>query len=118
MRGYLILLQVFVAASLFFVWVVRYQNIIAEFKKYGLPDWLRDFVGILKITCAILLLVGIQRPRAAFFAGALLALLMVAALITHLRVKNPLFDMLPSATLLVLAVAIAYLNYCLLYPQP
>ncbi len=118
MRGYIILLQVFVAASIFFVWVVRYQNIIAEFKKYGLPDWLRDFVGILKITCAILLLVGIERPRAAVFAGALLALLMVAALITHVRVKNPLFEMIPAATLLLLSLAIAYLNYGLLYPHP
>ncbi len=116
MRGYTILLQVFVAASIFFVWVVRYQNIVEEFKQYGLPDWLRDFVGILKITCAILLLVGIQRPRAAVFGGTALALLMVAALITHLRIKNPPFKMLPSASLLVLSAAIAYLNYRLLYP--
>ncbi len=118
MRGYTILLQVFVAASLFFVWVVRYENIIAEFKKYGLPDWLRDFVGILKITCAILLLVGIERPRAAFLAGLVLALLMLAALITHLRVKNPLFDMLPAMALLLGSLAIAYLNYQLLFPTP
>ena len=116
MRGYTILLQVFVAASIFFVWVVRYPNIIEEFKKYGLPDWLRDFVGILKITCAILLLVGIERPRAAVFGGTALALLMVAALITHLRIKNPPFKMLPSAGLLILSAAIAYLNYRLLYP--
>ncbi len=37
MRGYIILLQVFVAASIFFVWVVRYQNIIAEFKNTDCP---------------------------------------------------------------------------------
>lgn len=115
MRGYTILLQVFVAASIFFVWGVRYGNIIEEFKQYRLPDWLRDFVGILKVTCAILLLVGIQRPRAAVFAGVALALLMLAALVIHLRVKNPPFKMLPAATLFVLSLAIAYLNCRLLY---
>ena len=34
--------------SVLFVWVIRYDNIIKEFKQYELPDWLRDFVGILK----------------------------------------------------------------------
>lgn len=118
MRGYIILLQVFVAASIFFVWGVRYANIIEEFQQYRLPAWLRDLVGILKFTCALLLLVGIERPRAAVLAGVALAFLMLAALVTHLRVKNPPFKMLPAATLLLLSLAIAYLNYRLLYPAP
>jgi uncharacterized membrane protein YphA (DoxX/SURF4 family) len=105
-----ILLQAFGAASIFFVWVVRYPNIVAEFQTYRLPDWLRDFVGILKITCAILLLIGIARPRAAALGGIGIALLMAAAFVTHLRVKNPAFKMLPCLTLLVLSLVIAYLN--------
>ncbi|MBE0543396.1 MAG: hypothetical protein IH623_18795 [Verrucomicrobia bacterium] len=40
MHALTISLQAFVAASVFFVWVVRYANIIQEFKQYGLPDWL------------------------------------------------------------------------------
>jgi uncharacterized membrane protein YphA (DoxX/SURF4 family) len=116
MHGLAIFLQVFVAASIFFVWGVRYANIIEEFKQYRLPDWLRDFVGILKVTFAILLLIGIQRPRAAVLGGVALAMLMAAALFIHLRMKNPPSKMLPSATLLVLSLAIAYLNYRFLYP--
>ena len=111
-----IALQAFVAASIFFVWGVRYANIIEEFKQYRLPDWLRDFVGILKITFAILLLIGIDRPRAAMLGAAGIALLMAAAFFTHLRVKNPAFKMLPSLTLFVLALAIAFLNYRLMRP--
>ena len=38
MRSLTISLQALVAASVFFVWVVRYGNIIEEFKQYGLPD--------------------------------------------------------------------------------
>ena len=109
-------LQAFVAASIFFVWGVRYANIVEEFKHYRLPDWLRDFVGILKITFAILLLAGIDRPRAAMLGGVGIAVLMAGAFVTHLRVKNSAFKMVPCLTLLILSLALAYLNYRLLYP--
>ena len=50
MQDLTIFLQALVAASIFFVWVVRYNNIIQEFKQYGLPHWLRDLVGVLKLS--------------------------------------------------------------------
>jgi uncharacterized membrane protein YphA (DoxX/SURF4 family) len=109
-------LQAFVAASVFFVWVVRYANVVQEFKQYGLPDWLRDLVGILKMTFSLMLLIGIERKPFATAGGIGIALLMAAALVTHVRVKNPLFKMLPCLTLLVLSSAIAWINYRLLAP--
>ena len=45
-------LKIIVGASIFFVWVVRYQNIVEEFKEFQLPEWLRDMVGIFKIAFA------------------------------------------------------------------
>ena len=39
MEDFTIALQAFVAAAIFFVWVVRYPNIINEFKQYALPEW-------------------------------------------------------------------------------
>lgn len=107
-------LQALVAASIFFVWTVRYPNIVEEFKHYGLPDWLRDLVGILKLTFALLLLIGIERKFFAVAGGLGVALLMVCAFITHLRVKNPVFKMLPCLTLLLLSLLIAAINYRLL----
>ena len=47
MHDLTIALQSLVVASVLFVWVVRYANIVQEFKQYGYPDWLRDMVGIL-----------------------------------------------------------------------
>lgn len=110
-----ILLQAFVASSIFFVWVVRYSNIVLEFQNYRLPDWLRDLVGILKITFAVLLLIGIDRPRAAALGAIGIAVLMAGAFVTHRRVKNPPLKMLPSLTLLVLSLVIAALNYRILH---
>ena len=104
-------LQALVAASIFFVWVVRYDNIVREFKAFGLPDWLRDMVGILKLTFSLLLIIGIERPVFAVVGAAGIAALMGAAIATHLRVKNPVFKMLPSLTLLLLSLAIAFASY-------
>jgi len=107
-------LQTLVAASVFFVWVVRYENIVQEFKQYGLPGWLRDLVGILKMTFVLMLLIGMQRGLFAVVGGIGIAILMGAAFVTHLRIKNPVFKMLPSLALLVLSVVIALINYRLL----
>ena len=114
MHASTISLQALVAASIFFVWVVRYDNIIQEFKQYGLPDWLRDLVGILKLTFALLLLLGLQRASLAMIGSLGIAGLMGCAFAVHLRVKNPAFKMLPSLTLLVLSLIIAVINYRLL----
>jgi uncharacterized membrane protein YphA (DoxX/SURF4 family) len=114
MRDVTICLQVLVAASIFLVWVVRYDNIVAEFKQFGLPDWLRDLVGILKITYAVLLMIGIWREQFAVVGGIGTAVLMVAAVATHVRVKNPVPKMLPSLTLLILSALIAVINFQLL----
>ena len=42
--------KVLLCTSLFFVWVVRYESITKEFEEYNLPNWLRDLVGILKLS--------------------------------------------------------------------
>ncbi len=116
MHNATIFLQALVAASIFFVWVVRYDNVINEFKQYGLPDWLRDLVGILKLTFSLLLLMGMERQPLAMVGGIGIAVLMGCAFVMHLRVKNPLFKMLPCLTLLVLSTVIAWINYGLLNP--
>ena len=48
-------LKIIVGVSIFFVWVVRYSNIIEEFKQFQLPDWLRDMVGIFKLSFAVMI---------------------------------------------------------------
>ena len=114
MHNATIYLQALVAASIFFVWVVRYDNVIQEFKHYALPDWLRDLVGILKLTCSLLLLLGIERKPFAVVGGLGIAALMGCAFIVHLRVKNPWSKMVPCLSLLAVSLAIALINYRLL----
>ncbi len=62
-----------------------------------------------------MLLIGIERPALAIAGSLGIAFLMACALFTHVRVKNPVFKMLPSLTLLVISTLIAWMNYQLLH---
>lgn len=108
-------MQALVAVSIFFVWVVRYDNIVAEFKEYGLPEWLRDLVGILKLTFSVLLLIGIERPVFAVIGGGGIALLMAAAFVTHSRRNTPFPKRMPCLTLMALSIIIAWTHGSSLY---
>ena len=106
------LLSILVFASIIFVWGVRYNNIKDEFKHFNLPSWVRDMVGIFKFSFAILLFNdNLELVR----VGALgIAVLMIAALLTHIRLKSPPPKMLPSFSLLCACLAIAYMSSQLL----
>ena len=55
----LILSNIIIAVSIIIVWVFRFDNIINEFKQYGLPDIMRNTVGAMKISLSTLLIVSI-----------------------------------------------------------
>jgi hypothetical protein len=97
MSSLVTLVKCLIFSSVTFVWVVRYQNIIEEFKQFGYPTWLRDIVGIIKLTCVVLIM---NSDDQLIHIGALgISLMMIAALITHIRIKNPVFKMIPSFVL-------------------
>jgi uncharacterized membrane protein YphA (DoxX/SURF4 family) len=102
------ILQIITASSVFFVWVVRYDNIIEEFVYYKLPPWLRDLVGILKVSFGIMLLMGIYDEKFKIIGAGGLSLLMIAALLTHVKVKNPIYKALPAVTLLSFSAIIIF----------
>ncbi len=96
----LYIVKALILGSIFFVWVVRYENIIEEFKYYGLSESIRDFVGILKLSSTVMLFSS--DPNVVKFGAATIFFLMIAAVLTHLRSNNPVFKMLPSFTLMLL----------------
>ena len=101
-------LTTIILGSIIFVWGVRYSNIKDEFKQFQLPAWLRDFVGILKLSLGIMLL---SDNLVMVRIGAVgIAVLMLAALGTHIRLKSPSFKMLPSFSLLSMCLLVIYLS--------
>ena len=100
----LILSNIIIAVSIIIVWVFRFDNIINEFKQYGLPDIMRNTVGAMKISLSTLLIVSIWYPELATIPSFLMAFLMVCAQYAHFSVKNPIKKYLPSLFLLSLSL--------------
>ena len=109
-----ILAQLIVSASIIVVWVFRYDNIVSEFKQYGLPDLVRNMVGASKIALSTILVLGVFYEVPVGEASLLIALLMVCAQACHVKVKNPLKKYVPSALLLLLCLFVAAFNYGLI----
>lgn len=118
----LIFFQIIVALGLLNVWIVRSGNhtpyrggeahsLKEEFNAYGLPDWFFYFVGFLKVTSAILLIIGIWLPFLVFPAASLISVLMVGAIAMHLKVKDPLTKSVPALIVLLLSAYIAFYSY-------
>lgn len=118
MSTIVVVAQIAVALGIFNVWIVRRNrptsyrprgaaNIEEEFRRYGLPDWVRSAVGALKLTLAVLLLLGLFITPLTAPAAGLMALLMISAIIAHLRVSDPLMKAAPAAAMLALSVLVA-----------
>lgn len=103
--------QLIIAISVAYVWIFRYDNIIQEFKQYGIPDLLRNIVGAAKITLSTLLVAGIWYPALVLLPALLMAGLMLCAQAAHIKVKNPWQKFVPSALLFILSLFVACVNW-------
>jgi len=99
--------QLIVAVSIAIVWIFRFDNIVKEFKQYGLSDLTRTLVGSTKIALATLLVAGIWYPSLVLFPSILMAFLMLSAQYFHFKVNNPWQKRVPSLLLLLLCLFIA-----------
>ncbi len=116
----LITLQLIVALGILNVWLLRSgkrtpfrggdaKNLREEFAAYGLPFWFMCAVGVLKVGLALALIAAIWIHRLAQPAAMGLGLLMLGALLMHVKVKDPVKKALPSIAVLAMCLAIALL---------
>lgn len=102
-----IVAQFVLAASIVYVWIFRFDNIVGEFRHFGYAPLFRNAVGVAKLALATLLVVGVWVPVLVIPAALGMAALMVGAQWAHFRVSNPAAKRVPSAVLLLLALFIA-----------
>jgi uncharacterized membrane protein YphA (DoxX/SURF4 family) len=76
-----------------------------KFAEWGYPSWFRFVVGSGELVGAVLLLV----PRRRFLGAALLGVILVGAIVTHIVNQDPLSEavMAPTCLALVSIVALA-----------
>lgn len=107
MTIYSIIAQIIVALSISYVWIFRFDNIVKEFKQYGLSDLTRNIVGATKIALSTLLVAGIWYSDLVLVPALLIAFLMLSAQYFHFKVGNPWTKHMPSLLLLILSLFIA-----------
>ena len=112
------IIQIVIALGIFNVWLLRYgkpsiwrggdaQNMTEEFQVYGLPTWFVCVIRFLKVACAVLLIIGLWLPAVTKPAAIVIAILMLGAVVMHVKVKDPLKKSLPAFSLLLLCLIVA-----------
>jgi hypothetical protein len=99
--------QIVIAVSVLYVWVFRFDNIVKEFREYGLSDLFRTMVGAAKIALSTLLIAGIWHPELVLVPALAMAVLMGGAQVSHFRVKHAFPAFMPSLVLLLLSLFVA-----------
>ena len=102
MEKFIILAQITIAISVAYVWIFRFDNVVKEFKQFGLSDLTRSFVGASKISLSTLLVMGIWYSSLVLIPSVLMGLLMIAAQYFHFKINNSFIKHLPSLILLIL----------------
>jgi hypothetical protein len=114
-----IAIQIIIAVSIFNVWILRFgkptswrggtaKSMKEEFEAYGLPLWFMKLIGFLKLTLASLLIAGIFLPVLIKLAAIGMAVLMLGAIVMHIKVKDALIKSLPAFTFLVLSLILIF----------
>jgi hypothetical protein len=108
MEHIIMVAQLIVGISVLFVWIFRFDNIIKEFKQFGLSDLMRSFVGASKIALATLLIAGVWYPSFVLIPSIFMGIFMISAQYFHFRAHNPFIRRVPSLIFLILCAFIAY----------
>jgi uncharacterized membrane protein YphA (DoxX/SURF4 family) len=119
METIVIVIQVIIALGIFNVWLLRFgkptgwrggsaQNMKEEFQTYGLPEGFVWVIGFVKLLLAVLLVAGIWFPAVTQPAAIGMAVLMLGAVVMHVKVKDPPKKSLPAFTMLVLSLVVAF----------
>lgn len=114
-----IAIQIIIAVSIFNVWILRFgkptswrggtaKSMKEEFEAYGLPLWFMKLIGFLKLTLASLLFAGIFLPVLIKPAAIGMAVLMLGAIVMHIKLKDALIKSLPAFTFLVLSLILIF----------
>ena len=110
------IIAVIIGLGLLNVWLLRFnkptnwrggraRNMKEEFGVYGLPGYVLYLVGFVKVTIGLLLIFSIWLPQFITHASAIvLSILMLCAVLMHLKVKDPIGKSLPAFTLLSFSV--------------
>jgi uncharacterized membrane protein YphA (DoxX/SURF4 family) len=83
------------------------QMFVDNFRGFGYPQWFRVVTGALEVLGRLGLLIGIWLPWLAAVASTELSLVMLGAVLTQVRTRDPLQKVALAVVLGALAVLVA-----------
>ena len=116
-----IILNLVIAVTLLNVWLIRFNkqtiyrggdssSMAEEFFTYGLPKWFMYTVGSMKVIIAILLIFGIWFSSLNLYCYIALSILMLGAIIMHLKAKDKITKSIPAISILTLLLVLLVVN--------
>ena len=88
--------------------VLRVESQVANFERWGYPDWFLPVTGATEILGAILLLVSLVVGRLATIGALLIACVMCGALFTRITNGESVSTIVPPIVLLLIALIVAW----------
>ena len=122
----IIAIKIITALGIFNVWLLRYDKITEyrggnakslkeEFETYGLKSWFMYIIGGIKIFTSILFIVSCFRANinilnfAVFYGAIIMSLIMIGAILMHLKVNDPFKKSIPAIIMLTF-YSVIFLN--------
>jgi hypothetical protein len=105
---------VFLNASFFFFYGLQClisQTMVSEFRRFGLPDSQRVLTGVLQLLGSVGLVVGLYLPLLGALASGGLALMMLVAFGTRIKVGDGFLQSAPSLIFLVINAWLSFSFY-------
>ena len=103
-----------------YVWLLMFQknnfsdgdatNIIEEFMVYGFDKYFLYFIGALKISAAICLLIGLIYKKFIIPSAFVITVLMLGTVIMHLKVSDQIHKFIPAILMLLGGISIVLMT--------
>ncbi|SDW29017.1 DoxX family protein [Paenibacillus sp. CF384] len=87
------------------------SQMVEEFKRYGYSAGFRVFTGLVEIITAALLISGIWSEQLAVWGGWFVVVIMLGAIVTHIKVKDAANKMMMPFILFILGIVVLLINY-------
>ena len=101
-QSWLLLWMVFQGAS-----KIAGQKMQVElFQSIRLPQWFRVVTGVVQLVGCAALIIGYWYPGVAAWAGLCFGIMMVLAILLHVRVKEPFAKLAPAIVTFVIAAGV------------
>lgn len=113
MNIFSIVLQVILGLGFIMFGMMKFgsKQMVEGFKHYGYPGWFRVFTGLVELVSGGLTIAGIWNETLAAWGSLLIVITMIGAIVTHLKIKDQVRQMMMPIILLLLGLIVFVIHF-------